>query len=49
MKETKEVVGTEAGSNREIPVKENVDILEIMKQCGINPKLWNDYIRTQQK
>lgn len=48
MKERKEV-GTEARSNREIPDKNNVDILKIMQQCGIHPEVWKDYIREIQK
>ncbi|WP_161487826.1 hypothetical protein [Paenibacillus glacialis] len=48
MKETKEL-GTETRPNRELPDKENVDILKIMQQCGIHPERWNDYIRVQSK
>jgi len=48
MKETKEV-GTEVGSNRELPKKVSVDILNIMKQCGVPPEKWKDYIGAQHK
>jgi hypothetical protein len=40
-------VGVEIRSNREIPVKETVDIQKIMEQCNIHPERWKEYISTE--